>query len=96
MDEGQRARDAFYWTNGPCCSGCDWWGAVTSSVGECRRSAPMAGETRAALLGIAGATIDFGAGHALTKRGHHCGEFTDRFDWQTLPLAYRRSVGCPL
>lgn len=94
--ERQEALDAFYWDRGPCCAGCDWWRSLSSGNGECTRSAPMSGETRAAMLGIRGASIDFGAGHAVTPRGHHCGDFKDEFDWSTLPLGYLKRVGAPV
>jgi hypothetical protein len=96
MSESRQERlDAFYFSNGPCCAGCDWWRSVNSLVGECRRSAPMAGAERFAMLGIAGASLKVGAGHALTRRDYVCGEFKDEFDWSSLPLPYRKRIGEP-
>jgi hypothetical protein len=46
------------------------------------------------MLGIR-SSHKFDAGHVVTKRGHHCGEFKDDFDWTTLPLPYRKRVGAP-
>jgi hypothetical protein len=95
MNERQESLDAFYFRNGPCCAGCDHWRSLNSVAGECTRSAPMDGEQRVAMLGIVGGSLDAGAGHAITPRGHHCGEFKDEFDWTSLPLAYRHRVGAP-
>ena len=38
-------------------------------------------------------SLTLGAGHVLTPRDHHCGEFKDEFDWPSLPAHYLRSVG---
>ena len=80
--------DRFYWEHGPCCSGCDHWRSVTRSVGECAKSAPMAGSERAALLGMENISMPVGAGHPLTNRQYHCGDFRDNFDWLSLPVGY--------
>ena len=94
-DEAQEAIDAFYWQNGPCCAGCDWWRSYNSISGECRKAAPVSGKERASLLGMYNVSASVPAGHPLTPRGHSCGDFKDEFDWTTLPLTYRRRVGCP-
>ena len=73
----QRVVDAFYAGHGPCCAGCDWWRHYNSLVGECIRSAPVAGAERFAMLGINGLSLQPGAGHVMTRRDHHCGEFRD-------------------
>jgi hypothetical protein len=95
-DRRQESIDAFYCANGPCCAGCDWWRSINSVAGECSRSAPMAGDERFAMLGVQGASLKPGAGHAMTPRGHLCGEFKDEFDWQSLPPSYLRRIGFPL
>lgn len=40
MSERQEYVDRFYWQNGPCCAGCDWWRHINSVAGECERRAP--------------------------------------------------------
>ena len=94
-DNEQEAADSFYWRNGPCCAGCDWWARVNSLVGECRKSAPVSAAERGAVLGIEGCSLVSGAGHILTPREHHCGDFKDDFDWSMLPLAYRKKIAAP-
>lgn len=92
----QEAIDSFYFRHGPCCAGCDWWRHFNSSVGECSRSAPVPGRERADMLGIYGASLPVPAGHILTARDHHCGDFRDEFDWSSLPLPYRKRIGAPV
>jgi hypothetical protein len=92
--DDQRATDTFYWRQGPCCAGCDWWHHLNTRVGLCTRAAPVAAAERTAMLGIERASMHTGAGHPFTPREHRCGDFRDEFDWTALPLAYRRSVGC--
>lgn len=95
--ESQELMDTFYWKHGPCCAGCDWWRDVRAGfVGECTKSAPMSGVQRAALLGITWTSFHVGAGHALTYRDYHCGDFKDDFDWSSLSLFYRKRVGAPI
>ena len=93
MDGLQEHIDTFYFKNGKCCAGCDWWTAVNSKAGECTKSAPMSGEQRLAMLGISRCSLPLAAGHALTKNDHVCGAFKDEFDWASLPLAYRKKIG---
>ena len=88
--------DRFYWSNGPCCAGCDWWRSICSSAGECTRSAPVSGDERMSMLGIYSSSHNVGAGHVITDRGHRCGEFKDEFDWSSLPLPYRKRIGAPV
>ena len=73
----QRVIDAFYARHGPCCAGCDWWRHYNSLVGECLRSAPVAGADRVAMLGIESPSLTPGAEHVMTQQWHHCGEFRD-------------------
>lgn len=96
MAERQVLLDQFYWSRGPCCAGCDWWRHVNSMVGECRRSTPVSGSERWGILGFCNSSLATGAGHVMTPRDHHCGEFRDNFDWASLPLAYQRRVGVSL
>lgn len=88
--------DQFYWSRGPCCAGCDWWRHHNSLVGECTRSAPVSDAERWGMIGFVGASLATGAGHPMTRRDHHCGEFRDSFDWSSLPSAYQRQVGARL
>lgn len=92
-DERQEVLDTFYHQHGPCCAGCDWWRSLNSRAGECRRTAMIPGADRSAPLGIVGASLALGAGHAMTPREHACGEFKDGFDWRSLPPAYLRRIG---
>lgn len=48
------------------------------------------------MLGMERSSHRFGAGHVITNREHHCGDFKDEFDWATLPLTYRKQIGAPL
>ena len=89
----QEFADRYYTENGPCCAGCDWWHHGSSIIGECRRSAPVAGEQRYAMLGIHGASLPLEAGHAITRRERHCGDFKDEFDWSSLSPLYLRRIG---
>lgn len=91
----QEYLDSFYFQHGPCCAGCDFWRSINSQTGECNRSAPVSAQERAAMLNIQNCSLDIGAGHVLTQRAHHCGDFKDDFDWSSLPLAYRKRVGDP-
>jgi len=77
----QQTVDQFYRTFGPCCAGCDWWRCHNSAVGDCIKSAPVAGAERAGMLGIESCSAVVPAGHILTPRDHVCGEFVDTHDW---------------
>lgn len=90
--DAQEHIDTFYWKNGPCCAGCDWWRTINGMVGLCHGSEPVSGEARADMLGITFSSLRVGAGHIMTKRDHHCGKFKDEFDWSSLPLAYVKRV----
>jgi hypothetical protein len=89
----QEAIDRFYVEHGPCCAGCDWWHHMNSAAGECRKSAPVSGEQRFGLIGIEGSSLLAEAGHPVTLRTHHCGDFKDDFDWTTLAPHYLRRIG---
>ena len=93
VGSAQEESDRFYWRNGPCCAGCDWWRRFNSVAGECTRSAPAPARERWAMLGISGSSLNAGAGHVVTQREHLCGEFRDAFDWSALPAHYLRRIG---
>jgi len=95
MDDLQERLDSFYFDNGPCCAGCDWWRAISSLVGSCTRAAIVSGEQRMDALGIQWSSARIRSGHPITERSYRCGEFKDDFDWSTLPLPYRKRVGAP-
>lgn len=41
-DDRRQYVDAFYWSHGPCCAGCDWWRYLNTVAGQCIRHAPHA------------------------------------------------------
>lgn len=93
MDDRQQILDTYYWTHGPCCAGCDHWQSLNSIIGTCKQTPPsLPGADRAIMISIESASVAFPAGHAITKREHHCGGFADDFPWETLPLAYLKRV----
>lgn len=85
--------DRFYMEHGPCCAGCDWWDAGSPVAGQCLRTAPVSGAERVHMLGISSSSLAPKAGHIMTLREHHCGEFKDEFDWLSLPRDYLRRIG---
>lgn len=89
----QRILDTFYAQHGPCCAGCDWWNSANSLAGECQKSAPVAGRERIAMLGVAFSSLPLTAGHVMTLREHHCGDFKDEFNWPSLPALYLKRIG---
>jgi hypothetical protein len=91
LDE-QYYADKFYFENGECCAGCDYWERHNSIVGECKKSAPVSEKERLGYLRMEGMSINIGAGHVLTKRGDKCGDFKDVFDWENLPPTYLRKI----
>ena len=92
----QEILDTFYFQNGPCCAGCDWWRYLTSRAGECTKSAPVGASERWDMLSIEACSMQLGIGHVMTPREHFCGDFKDEFDWTSLPIGYRKRVGAPL
>jgi hypothetical protein len=88
--------DRFYMAHRPCCAGCDHWRFINSSVGECRLSPPVDGDERVSLLGMRGLSLPRAGGHILTPRDHHCGAFSDTFDWASLPRWYLHEIGASL
>lgn len=92
----QECVDRFYIDNGPCCAGCDWWVHINSLIGECHKSAPVSSEQRFSMVRMDWHTYRFSepsAGHILTNREHHCGDFKDDFDWSILPARYLERIG---
>lgn len=95
MASASENADRYYMAHGACCAGCDWWSQLNSVAGECRRTAPVPGEQRTAMLGMRNVSLPLVAGHVMTLREHHCGDFKDEFDWRTLSTAYLRRIGWP-
>lgn len=96
ISKTQEAADRFYMQQGPCCAGCDWWHHISSVVGECHKAAPVSAEQRYAMVRmdrLGWLLRDQDAGHTLTNREHHCGDFKDGFDWRSLPPNYLRRIG---
>lgn len=85
--------DKYYMENGRCCAGCDHWRHWGSTVGECTNSKILPECERAHMLDFKNAVYSIGAGHALTKRNHVCGQFKDTFDWKSLNMMYLRQIG---
>lgn len=89
----QEFLDRFYWQNGSCCAGCDWWHSISPKKGECHRAPIVSGNDRMLAMDITSCSLPFGSGHPITDLDHVCGEFKDEFDWSSLPPSYRSSVG---
>lgn len=89
----QEILDRFYWSRGPCCAGCDWWHSHNAVAGDCTKSAPVSGERRAAMIDVHPIGWALDPGHVVTRREHVCGDFKDEFDWNSLPLPYRKRIG---
>ncbi len=89
--------DEFYMKNGPCCAGCDWWQGAYFQFGECTRTEPVTGHPERWSLVHGGNFSCFDvpetAGHIMTPLSHHCGEFKDEFDWQSLDTRYLHRIG---
>jgi len=92
----QEFLDRFYFQNGPCCAGCDWWRSMSSLTGECTKAAIVPGKERMDALGISWTSQRVTSGHPITDRSYKCGQFKDEFDWTTLPLPYRKRIGAPV
>ena len=67
IDKPQELLDRLYTQNGPCCAGCDWWHYYNSLAGECRKSAPVSGVQRVAMLGAYGSSLSTEAGGFLVN-----------------------------
>ena len=77
MRSAKQCIDQFYKDNGPCCAGCDYWRWHNSLIGECTKTAPVAGSERYSMLGIRNASCEIESGHIITDRADVCGEFKD-------------------
>lgn len=53
--------DRYYFANGKCCAGCDWWRSYTSILGECTVCAPVAASERWAMAGVEGSSLPLAA-----------------------------------
>lgn len=95
-DPKQEFLDTYYFENGPCCAGCDWWHSISSLVGNCTRAPIVSAKERMDALGVESSSHRFKSGHPITPRAYHCGEFKDEFDWTSLPLPYRKRIGAPI
>lgn len=69
-DDRQEIVDRFYFTNGACCAGCDWWRSINVRIGECTRSAPVSADERLAVIGVEWSSLRLGPGHVLTPVSH--------------------------
>ncbi|WP_252108939.1 MULTISPECIES: hypothetical protein [unclassified Halomonas] len=81
IDAARQCIKAFYDENGPCCAGCDHWDPIGASVGECTRTAPVAGADRISVLGWDNVTMRIDSGQIVTPREHWCGEFIETETW---------------
>lgn len=77
MTDKQKLIDTFYKDNGPCCAGCDSWRWHNTLIGECTKTAPVAGSERYSMVGITNPSIEIASGHIMTDRAHVCGAFSD-------------------
>jgi hypothetical protein len=93
MMDAQEVLDTFYFSNGKCCAGCDWWQHINSRVGDCTKSSTVSSAERWDMLGMSSVSLRLPSGHIMTKRDHKCDNFKDEFDWSQLPLVYRNRVG---
>lgn len=81
IDRARACIKQFYEDNGPCCAGCDHWDPIGASIGECTRTAPVAGKDRISMLGWDNCTLPVDSGHIVTPREHRCGEFIETETW---------------
>lgn len=84
--------DRLYWTNGPCCAGCDHWESDMAETGRCTAGPILSGADVNRSLGIISSTYTPEPGHPFTKATHRCGMFADEFDWSTLSEEYLRRI----
>lgn len=89
----QEKCDEFYWRNGQCCAGCDFWTSDGGRSGECRAAGLVSGEQVLASVGIVGWSGPLEPGYPLTSSDHWCGLFRDDFDWAGLDSAYLERIG---
>ena len=91
----QEKCDRFYWSNGRCCAGCDYWSSEGGWTGECLAAPPVSGAQVLKSMGIEWCTYTPPPGQPYTSHDHVCGAFKDDFDWTTLDEEYRRRIGAP-
>lgn len=90
----QEICDTQYWSNGPCCAGCDHWDSYAGLTGECQYAGIIPGDQVLASMGIQWSTLhNPSPGYPFTKARHCCSNFKDEFDWSTLPDDYLVKVG---
>lgn len=89
----QERCDTFYWKNGRCCAGCDFWSSSEGYIGECTSAPPVSGEQVIRSLGIDWCSHLPPPGQPFTKHDHVCGAFQDNFDWRTLDAEYLERIG---
>jgi len=89
----QKRCDAFFWKNGPCCAGCDYWASEAGDIGECTSAPPVSGTQVLKSLGIDWSSYTPPPGQPFTTREHRCGAFQDTFDWSILGSEYLLSIG---
>lgn len=89
----QERCDTAYWSNGPCCAGCDFWVSRGGWSGECRASGLVPAEEVLASLGIVGWSGPRDPGFPYTAGDFWCGKFRDDFDWSALPDDYLVRIG---
>lgn len=89
----QQRCDTFFWSNGPCCAGCDHWASEAGDIGECAAAPPVSGNQVLKSLGIEWSSHIPPPGQPFTTRDHKCGAFQDTFDWTTLPEDYLEAIG---
>lgn len=89
----QERCDTFYWKNGRCCAGCDFWRSEAGDTGECTAAPPVSGEQVIRSMGIEWSSYTPPPGQPFTTRDHVCGAFQDNFDWQTLDAEYLERIG---
>jgi len=88
--------DRLYWTNGPCCAGCDHWRSDTGNLGRCTAAGIVSGDQVMASMGIEFCSYTPRPGFPMTKADFHCGMFEDDFDWSSLPIEYLARIGAKL
>lgn len=85
--------DRLYWSNGPCCAGCDHWESDMAETGRCAAGPILSGDDVNRSLGIISSTYVPEPGHPFTAALHRCGMFSDEFDWSTLSDSYLSKIG---
>lgn len=92
----QESCDKFYWKNGRCCAGCDFWASDEGNIGECTSAPPVSGAQVLQSMGITRSSYIPPPGQPWTKMDHVCGAFQDDFDWSTLDPEYLKRIGAEI